>query len=211
MIIYSLTGIPHSYVYEKDRDYKALQDRFLHNTYKALDHLYAINALTISYRDKETPVIKQVIRLLIADTAHVIKIQYSETKNYHKSATQTIGFYDTHGIYFKLDYRERWSPNNRGYNSPMTLLAHELLHCYHAKYRKSEYLKRKKNHSPRKKIIDPTGHDLSFPNLEEVFVVTIINALAKQLGEGMRSNYGRSYYEVEDVTSFHKKVKIEGA
>jgi len=89
----------------------------------------------------------------------------------------------------------------------MAVLAHELIHCYNELYETEEYLKRKKDHSPRGKKLDYAGHDLSFPNKEEEFVIKMTNQVAKRLKEDKRSNYGRTYYKVADVCSVRKHGK----
>lgn len=91
----------------------------------------------------------------------------------------------------------------------MAVLAHELLHCYNELYETEDYLARKQDLSSRKKKIDYAGRDMSYPNLEERFVIKMTNQIANHLGENKRSNYGRSYYEVEEVTSTRKKGKRE--
>lgn len=207
MTVYNLQKQPHTYLYEENRDYTLLADRFLRNTYKALDYLYKTNALTITYKDDGVLKTLDVIDILVADTVNDINIIYSEKKNFYRPSTNTVGFYDTHGIVFRKNHRKRWFSKNKGYNSPMAVLAHELLHCYNEVYENQDYLTRKKNYSSRKKKIDQAGNDLSYPNLEEVFVIKMTNQIAKRLGEDKRSNYGRSYYEVEEVTSVRKKGK----
>lgn len=53
MIIYDLHNTPHVYTYVDGRDYEQLGDRFLSNTFMALDYLYRTNALTITYMTRE--------------------------------------------------------------------------------------------------------------------------------------------------------------
>jgi len=84
---------------------------------------------------------------------------------------------------------------------------HELIHCYNELYETEDYHSRKSDHSPKGKKIDNDGHDLSFPNAEEVFVIKMTNQVAKRLGEDKRSNYGRSYYKTVSVLST-KRAKI---
>lgn len=201
MTIYSLQGTAQRYVYDGNRDYSLLTDRFIYNTFKALDHLYEINTLNINPKNNEVLREVGILPMLIKNTSDNIKIIPATHKNYYKPSSKTIGFCDTKGIFFKKDFTQPCSTSNTGYNSPMTLLAHELLHCYHSIYKRSSYLARKNDHTPQKQIIDQKGQDLSFPNMEEVYVVQIINRLSDFLGEDRRSNYGRTYYSVEDVTS----------
>lgn len=207
MIIYDLQNKPHNYLYRDDRDYKSIADRFLRNTYKALDYLHKTNALTITYEDDGEEKTLDVIDVLVADTVNGINIIYSEKKNYYRPSTNTVGFYDTHGIVFRKNHRKRWFSKNKGYNSPMAVLAHELLHCYNELYETDDYIARRTNHTSRKKKIDGAGNDMSYPNLEEQFVIRMTNQIVKRLGEDKRSNYGRSYYEVEEVTDTRKKGK----
>ena len=118
-----------------------------------------------------------------------------------------MGFYDTHGIVFRKNHRKRWFSKNKGYNSPMAVLAHELIHCYNELFETDDYKARKLNITSRKKKIDSAGNDISYPNKEEEFVIRMTNQVVKRLGEDKRSNYGRSYYEVEEVTDTRKKGK----
>lgn len=207
MIIYDLNNKPHNYTYVVDRDYQGLSDRFLKNTYKALDFLYKTNALTITYKDDGVVKTLDIIDVLVADVVNGINIVYSQRKNYYRPSTNTVGFYDTHGIVFRKNYRKRWFSKNKGYNSPMAVLAHELIHCYNELFETDDYKARKLNITSRKKKIDSAGNDISYPNKEEEFVIRMTNQVVKRLGEDKRSNYGRSYYEVEEVTDTRKKGK----
>ncbi len=207
MTIYDLKKNKHLYSYVEDRTYSSIEDRFLRNTLKALDHLHKTNALTISYKDEDEVETVDIIDVLIADTENDIKIGYSKGKNFYSPGHNAIGFYDTHGVYFRKNHRKKWFSSNKGYNSPMAVLAHELIHCYNELYETEDYHARKKNTSSRGKKIDQAGRDLSFPNQEEVFVIRMTNQVARRLGEDIRSNYGRSYYEVEDVRDTRKKGK----
>jgi hypothetical protein len=87
----------------------------------------------------------------------------------------------------------------------VALLSHELIHCYNELYQTEAYTARKKDHSHRGQKIDHDGHDLSFPNAEEAFVIKMTNQVAKRLGEDKRSNYGRGYYATESVLSTKPK------
>ncbi|WP_299761990.1 hypothetical protein [uncultured Dokdonia sp.] len=204
MVIYDLQDIPHPYIYIEDHDYNTITDRFLRNTTKALDYLHKTNALTITYEDNGALETVDIIDVLIADTQNNIKIVYSEGKNFYSPANNTVGFYDTHGVVFRKNHKKKWFVKNKGYNSPMAVLAHELIHCYNELYETEEYLKRKRDHSPRGKKLDHIGRDLSFPNKEEEFVIRMTNQVAKRLQEDKRSNYGRSYYKVADVCDVRK-------
>ena len=207
MIIYDLHNTPHVYTYVDGRDYEQLGDRFLSNTFMALDYLYKTNALTITYIDEGEKKTLDIIDVLVADVVNGINIVYSERNNYYRPSTNTVGFYDTHGIVFRKNHRKRWFSKNKGYNSPMAVLAHELIHCYNELFETEDYKARKLNHTSRKKKIDSAGNDISYPNKEEEFVIRMTNQVAKRLGEDKRSNYGRSYYEVEEVIHPRKKGK----
>ncbi len=207
MIIYDLQNKPHPYTYFEDRDYEAIPDRFLRNSTKALDYLHKTNALTITYVDHGVTETVDIIDVLIADTQNDIKITYSEGKNFYDPVANTIGFYDTHGLVFRKNHKKKWFIKNKGYNSPMAVLAHELIHCYNELYETEAYLKRKSDQSPRGEKLDHLGRDLSFPNKEEEFVIQMTNQVTKRLQEDERSNYGRSYYKVADVCSVRKHGK----
>lgn len=207
MTIYDLQEQPHLYTYIEDRKYDTILDRFIRNTFKALDFLYKTNVLTITYEDHGVKETVDIIDVLVADTIHNIKLVYSEGKNFYSPKDNTVGFYDTHGVVFRKNHRKKWFTKNKGYNSPMAVLAHELIHCYNELFETEDYLKRKGDHSPRGKKLDHAGRDLSFPNKEEEFVIKMTNQAAKRLQEDKRSNYGRSYYEVADVCHVRKRGK----
>jgi len=83
MTIYDLQNKPNRYTYIKDRDYKAIPDRFLRNSTKALDYLHKTNALTITYEDNGIMETVDIIDILISDTQNNIKIIYSKGKNFY--------------------------------------------------------------------------------------------------------------------------------
>ena len=207
MTIYDLQKKPHFYTYIENRDYETIPDRFLRNSTKALDYLYKTNALTITYEDDGILETVDIIDVLIADTQNDIKLIYSEGKNYYSPIDNTVGFYDTHGVVFRKNHKKKWFLKNKGYNSPMAVLAHELIHCYNELYETDDYLKRKRDHSSRGEKLDHIGRDLSFPNKEEEFVIKMTNQVAKRLQEDKRSNYGRAYYKVADVCDVRKHGK----
>lgn len=204
MTIYDLQKQPHLYTYIEDRNYDTIPDRFIRNTFKALDFLHKTNALTITYEDDGVLETVDIIDVLIADTIHDIKLVYSEGKNFYSPQNNTVGFYDTHGLVFRKNHRKKWFIQNKGYNSPMAVLAHELIHCYNELFETEDYIKRKGDLSSRGKKLDHAGRDLSFPNKEEEFVIKMTNQVAKRLQEDKRSNYGRSYYQVADVRYVRK-------
>ena len=99
MIIYDLHNTPHVYTYVDGRDYEQLGDRFLSNTFMALDYLYRTNALTITYIDEGEKKTLDIIDVLVADVVNGINIVYSERKNYYRPSTNTVGFM-THTVLF---------------------------------------------------------------------------------------------------------------
>ncbi|MEP0264403.1 hypothetical protein [Dokdonia sp.] len=207
MTIYDLQKQPHLYTYIEDRNYDIISDRFIRNTFKALDFLYKTNALTITYEDDGVMETVDIIDVLVADTIHDIKLVYSKGKNFYSPKNNTVGFYDTHGLVFRKNHRKKWFIKNKGYNSPMAVLAHELIHCYNELFETEDYIRRKGDLSPRGKKLDHAGRDLSFPNKEEEFVIKMTNQVAKRLQEDKRSNYGRSYYQVADVRYVRKHTE----
>lgn len=193
-----------AYTFVENRNYTEISDSFLKNTLEALDFLYKTDSLTIKYKDEGITKTVDIIDALLADKKSDIKIIQSN-KNTYNPATNTITFFDTHGIVFRKNHRKRWFSKNKGYNSPVSLLSHELIHCYNEIYELEDYKKRKLDKSSRGKKIDSSGRDLSYPNKEEQFVIRMVNQVAKRLGEDIRTNYGRDYYEVEHVLSTKKK------
>lgn len=191
------------YKYIPNRPYHEIQDRFLRNTLMALDHLYKTNALTISFTDDGVCRTVDIIDKLVENTEDNIQIKF-DTRNSYSPSTNTVTFYDTHGAMFRKNHKNSWFTPNRGYNSPMSLLAHELIHCYNELYETEDYLARKKDSSTRGVKIDNDGRDLSFPNAEERFVIRMTNQVVERLGEDKRNNYGRSYYPTENAITTEK-------
>lgn len=200
MQIGALTGSFSTYNYVSKRDYTLIKDRFTRNTHIAIDHLYKTNALTITYRDNDQTKTVDIIDVLIADTENNIKIIPGNRNAYHPKLNMVM-FLDTHGAIFRKNHKKRWFKRNKGHNSPVALLSHELIHCYNECYETENYIARKRDHSHRGKKIDYDGRDLSFPNAEEAFVIKMTNQVAKRLGEDKRSNYGRTYYATKSVLS----------
>ncbi|WP_452225537.1 hypothetical protein [Lacinutrix chionoecetis] len=196
------------YAYKDNRDYTKIEDRFLRNTTIALDFLMKNNTLTISFIDNGIPKTIDIMDVLVADKENNITIIPAE-KNAYSPSQNAVLFYDTHGVVFRKNHRKKWFRSNKGYNSPVALLSHELIHCYNEIFDPEDYHKRKQDHTSKGEKIDADGRDLSFPNAEEVFVIKMTNQIAKRLGEDKRSNYGRSYYPTQSVltTKPAKKVK----
>lgn len=206
MRIKSLQGSFVEYHYQENRNHSTITDRFIRNTTIALDYLVKNNTLTITYKDEGKLKRVDIIDVLITDIQNNITI-VPAYKNAYNHRLNTILFFDTHGAVFRKNHKKLWFRKNKGYNSPLALLSHELIHCYNELYETEDYHQRKQDHSSRGKKIDHDGHDLSFPNAEEVFVIKMTNQVAKRLGEDKRSNYGRNYYPVEHVLSTKKKRK----
>ena len=195
-----------TYHYLANRDYTAISDRFIRNTFTALDFLYKTRSLTITLEDDNKKHQIDIIDVLIDDTENNISIVPGD-RNAYNPEQNSVMFLDTHGVVFRKNHRKQWFRKNRGYNSPVSLLSHELIHCYNEIYNTQDYLARKRDHSSRRRKIDYDGNDLSFPNAEEVLVVKMTNQVAHRLGEDKRSNYGRSYYPTQGVlTTKLKKV-----
>lgn len=195
------------YTYIENRNHNAIADRFVRNTTIALDFLVRTSVLTISFKEDDILQRFDVIDILVADTTNNITIVPSN-KNAYSPKYNTILFYDTHGVVFRKNHKKRWFRSNKGYNSPVSLLAHELIHCYNELYDTEDYLNRKQDFTSRGKKIDQDGNDLSFPNAEEVFVIKMTNQVAARLGEDRRSNYGRSYYPSRHVLTNKKAKKL---
>lgn len=194
------------YVYDVSRNHELIQDRFVRNTTIALDFLVKSSALTIAFKEDGVQKKLDIIDILVSDVDNDITIIPSN-KNAYSPKYNTILFYDTHGIVFRKNHKKKWFRSNKGYNSPVSLLSHELIHCYNELYDTEDYLARKRNHASKGRKIDADGHDLSFPNAEEVFVVKMTNQVASRLGEDRRSNYGRSYYPTRGVLSIKRAKK----
>lgn len=204
MIIHYGANKEHRYQYLKDRDYHAIEDSFLKNTLQALDYLYKNDILTITYH-KNTPKERtlDIIDALLYEAPETIHIREGE-KNRYFPKNNTITFKYGYGVKFRKNYKKPFRGKNIGYNSPLALLAHEIIHCYHDLFDDKGYSKRRINHSMKGKKISQQGIDLSFPNQEEELVVHLTNQVIKRLGEDKRGNYGRDYYKVNNVLSTEK-------
>ncbi|WGD35711.1 hypothetical protein [Olleya sp. YS] len=198
MRIKTLENTFKKYRYLENRNYSIIDDRFLRNTTIALDFLVKSSALTITFKEDDQTHQIDVIDVLVADTDNNITIIPAQ-KNAYSPKYNTILFYDTHGVYFRKNHKKKWFRRNKGYNSPVSLLSHELIHCYNELYDTQDYHYRKQDHSSKGQKIDADGRDLSFPNAEEVFVIKMTNQVAARLGEDRRSNYGRTYYPTRGV------------
>jgi len=196
------------YQFIEKRDYESISDVFLKNTLEILDYLYANDIMTVTYQ-KNTPTEKTVdiIDTLVDDAPEDIHIMQG-AKNQYFPATNTIKFKHQHGVMFRKDYKKRFRGSNIGYNSPMSLLAHEIIHCYHELFDENGYRSRRIDRAVKSKKINPNGKDLSFPNKEEELVIRLTNQVIKRLGEDKRRNYGRDYYLVEHVLSTDRKTDI---
>ena len=207
-IIYNTNKI-HLYKFEENRNYEAVFDDFLRNTLLVLDFLYDNDIMTLTYKRKnDTKITLDIIDMLLYKAKEPIRIVKGNSNKYYP-ASNTVQFKDTHGVQFRKDYKKHFSGSNIGYNSPMALLAHELIHCYHELFDENGYRARRLDHSSKGKKISQQGRDLSFPNQEEVLVIRLANQVAKRLGEDKRGNYGRNYYPTESVLGIKKKKNID--
>lgn len=109
------------------------------------------------------------------------------------------------GLCLGKNIESGFSGSNIGFNSPVSLLAHELVHCYHELFDENGYRIRKLDQSMVGAKIAENGKDLSFPNQEEELVVSLTNQICVRLGEDKRGNYGRNYYLTQNVLTIDKK------
>lgn len=193
------------YFFVENRNYDTIDNSFLKNTLKALDYMYKHDLLMLTYKDEESNQKNtfDIIDILVDDTEEPVYIKQG-TQNQYNPNNNVISFYDTHGISFRKDHKKRFTTKNVGFNSPISLLAHEIIHCFHELYDSHNYRKRRLNKSTKGKKVTHTGHDLSFANKEEELVVRLTNQVARKLGEDIRRNYGRGYFKVKDVLSVEK-------
>jgi len=193
------------YVFKKHRDYTAISDDFLRNTLQIIDYLYLNEIMTVSYNKNTTDEkVVDIIDALVDEATEDIHIIQGD-KNQYFPATNTIKFKHQHGVMFRKDYKKRFSGSNIGYNSPMSLFAHEIIHCYHELFDENGYRSRRLDRTMKVKKVNSNGKDLSFPNKEEELVIRLTNQVIKKLGEDKRRNYGRDYYLVENVLRTEKK------
>lgn len=138
MKIKPLKGEFIEYNYVVDRNVEHIEDRFIKNTIIALDYLVKSSALTISYSDNGVAMRVDVIDVLVADKENNITI-VSDNKNAYSPSYNTILFYDTHGVVFRKNHKKKWFRRNKGYNSPVALLSHQLIHRYNEIYDPEDY------------------------------------------------------------------------
>ncbi len=191
----------YKYVYR--RDYRPFNNDFLINTIVALDYMYENDLLLVDYSKiksyKRNDKVN-IIDILVDEANEPIYIRKFH-KNQYQPSTNTIFFNDKQGVSFRKNYHKRFTTKNKGTNSPLSLFAHEIIHCYHELYDEDEYKERRHNHDTKGKKITPTGVDLSYTNKEEELVILLTNQVVKKLGEDVRTNYGRGYYNVDNVLS----------
>ena len=196
------------YKYQYRRNYKPIDNEFLINTLVALDYLYENDMLLVDYdkiKSYERNDKVNIIDVLVDETPDTIYIRQFH-KNQYQPGTNTIFFNDTQGAIFRKNYRKRFTSSNKGFNSPLSLFAHEIIHCYHELHDEHHYHARKHNHKTKGKKVVPSGKDLSYPNKEEELVILLTNQVIKKLGEDIRTNYGRSYYDVDNVLSTRERL-----
>ena len=206
MIIIYDTNKQFHYKYIYRRDYRKFENNFLINVVVALDYLYENDILLVDYskiNKYKTNKKIDIIDVLVDRTNEPIYIRKFH-KNQYQPSTNTIFFNDTQGASFRKNYRKKYTLKNQGFNSPLALFAHEIIHCYHELHDEEQYQERRRNHETKGKKIVPSGVDLSYPNKEEELVVLLTNQVVKKLGEDIRTNYGRSYYDVDNVLSIRK-------
>ena len=206
MIIIYDTNKQFHYKYIYRRDYRTIDNPFLINSLVALDYLYENDLLVVDYskiNKYKTNKKVNIIDVLVANKKEPIYIRQFH-KNQYQPATNTIFFNDKQGASFRKNYRKKHTQKNQGFNSPLALFAHEIIHCYHELYDEEQYQERRHNHETKGKKIVSSGVDLSYPNEEEELVVLLTNQVVKRLGEDVRTNYGRNYYDVDNVLSTRK-------
>jgi len=199
-------GLEEIFIYKPihNRLYNELKDRFLKNTLMALDYLYFKDIMMVTYHKNSPQEMKvDIIDRLIDYAPESIVIEFGETNQYFPNSN-TIKFNDLNGVMFRKNFKERFSGSNIGFNSPVSLLAHELVHCYHELFDENGYRIRKLDQSMVGEKLAENGKDLSFPNQEEVLVVTLTNQICERLGEDKRGNYGRNYYLTNNVLTTDK-------
>ncbi len=205
IILYNNKQFKYNYVYR--RDFRKIDNHFLINTLVALDYLYENDLLLVDY-DKIKSYKRNdqvnILDILVDRTTEPIYIKQFH-KNQYQPATNTIFFNDKQGATFRKNVKKRFTTKNQGFNSPLALFAHEIIHCYHELYDEDHYQDRRHNHQTKGKKLLDSGVDLSYPNKEEELVVLLTNQIAKKLGEDVRTNYGRSYYNVDNVLSIKKE------
>ncbi len=74
MHIQSLAGKMVPYHFLENRTYETISDRFIKNTFTALDYLHNTNALTITYNDEGVTKTVDIIDVLTDDTTNNITI-----------------------------------------------------------------------------------------------------------------------------------------
>ena len=206
MIIIYDTNKQFKYHYLYRRDYRNIENDFLINCLVALDYLYENELLVVDYskiNKYKTNKKVNIIDVLVNAAKEPVYIRQYH-KNQYQPTTNTIFFNDKQGASFRKNFHKKFTSKNQGFNSPLSLFAHEIIHCYHELYDEEQYQERRHNHETKGRKIVASGTDLSYPNEEEELVVLLTNQVVKKLGEDVRTNYGRSYYDVDNVLSVRK-------
>jgi hypothetical protein len=186
------------------RNFELISNQFLKNTLIALDYLFFNHVMTVVYnKNTEFEKIVDIIETLVNLTPEPIIIEKGETNQYFP-LTNTVKFNDENGVMFRKDFKQPFKCSNIGFNSPVSLLAHELVHCYHELFDENGYKSRKNDFTSSTEKIAENGTNLSFPNEEEELVIRLTNQICEKLGEDKRGNYGRNYYLTETVLSTNK-------
>ena len=133
MQVQSLHGDFINYTYTEVRTYEDIDDRFLQSTFKALDFLIRTNALTIQFQGEDELKRVDIMDVLVADTVHNISIVHGK-RNAYNHRLNSIMFLDIHGAVFRKNHKKKCNRRNKGCNSPVALLSHELIHCYNELY-----------------------------------------------------------------------------
>ncbi|TWP22507.1 hypothetical protein ETU10_10555 [Apibacter muscae] len=187
------------YEYETNRNYNSIDSGFLKNCYLVLDKLYE-GAGNIIIGDKKVNIVREVIKNIYREV--YIKRLPDFSSSVYNPDLHTIFFNPNIGISFHLEIQDGVLSKEMGYNSPVAIFGHEMIHVYNDLLDHENYLLRKEKqyminkHDPSKLPFND-----GFPNEEEVYTTDLSNQINENLNETKRNNYSANDIKVSDVFS----------
>lgn len=204
------------YTYKKNRDYNEYKG-FEKSTYEALDYLYSSGALNVTVGEGKEAKTVNIMDEMINDkknTFTILEQKLSGKKNEFDPNSKSVKFNLSEGIRFRKDgTKSSREPGNDGYNSPSSRLGHEIIHGYNLFSNPNKYGERNRNkYDTRedKKILNPIGDNIGFPDEEEEYTTLKLgNQMNRILKEDERSNYAIFPSPVENVKSTKMVIPSE--
>lgn len=184
---------------EKGEEYKG-GNKFVENTLTALDFLSEKNAMEVSVCANGKNVTVNILETIVNDKKNIVSV--FETPGGHKAEHEgrnSIKFNPMLG----LEFFDNPSKTKSLYNSPASMLGHELAHMYNDLYDNVNFTKRLNTRSNYN-----TNGLTRFTNEEEEYVtIWIQNSINEKLKEPKRYNYGQYSVRMQSPISNQKEKK----